>query len=291
MLIWLKRLEEKMKRYGTAYIVTRFATFIVLAYCFLLLTKVGQDKLGPDKDLLIKFSEHNGSGPISVSSGSKTTWTKSYDVEFAPGEELLIVAELHNVGEPMQPLGQQAFTGSTDPRRLTITFARTYEDAAKTIIGHSAKVQLAELVFEIPEFTIDAKHSLNGEVMNWFQGGDLRSLHQPHTKKNNVTLTRLLSYHLLDKKAQRPGSVPDPGISSRVGHRVVLNMIPMSRLKYLAVETIGGLQGLDGETAPPDHKQSNDIAERHKRCLIAPPSKLTYWKTAAENAEDNEFGP
>lgn len=165
-LLWLR--FKYAWKYGGLRIVTVFAIFAVIAVCVLSMAKLRQDKLWPDEDLVIGFSEHNGSGPISVSSVGKTTWTKSYDVEFAPGEELLIVAEAHQAGKPVQPLGRKIVTGSTDSQRLTVGFTRTYEDEATTIVRHRAKVRLAKHVFEIPEFAVSTERYLQSEVLNWF---------------------------------------------------------------------------------------------------------------------------
>lgn len=228
------------RRYRGLRIVAVFAILAVMAFCVLLMAKVHQDKLWPDENLLIRFSEYNGSGPISVSNAGKTTWTKSYNVQFAPGAKLVVVAELHHVDKPVRPLGRKIFTGSTDPQRFAVSFTRAYKDKAKTIVGHSTKVQLSEQALEIPEFTVGTDRYLEGEVLRWFQSGELRKLHQPHTKKDETTLTSLFSYRLEDRKAKRRTWVPGPGISSGVNHRIVLNMIPASRLKHLVAEPIGG---------------------------------------------------
>ena len=245
-----------------------FAILAVIAFYVLLMVQVGRNKLWPDENLLIRFTQHNGGEPIRVSNGSKTTWTKSYDVEFAPGEELLVVAELHQVGKPTRPLGQKILTGSTDPQRLTVSFTRTYKNEAKTIVGHSAKVRLGEQIFEIPQFTVGTKNYPNGEVLSWFQGRELRKLHQSHTKKDETTLTMLFSYRLVEKEAKSGSPVRGLGISSGVNHRVVLNMIPASRLRYFVVEPIGGLQGPDGEIIPADHKQPYSGKESLRRSQI-----------------------
>jgi hypothetical protein len=161
-------------------------------------------------------------------------------VEFAPGEGLLVIAELHQAGKPMRPLGQKTFTHSTESRRLTISLTRSYEDDTKTFIGHSVKVQLGEQVFEIPQFEVSAKGYHNGEVLNWFQGGELRKQHQSHKTTDQTALATLLSYCLVHKKAEMGSSIRGLGISSGVSHRVVLNMILVSQLKYLATEPVDG---------------------------------------------------
>jgi hypothetical protein len=264
-LLWIR--FKYAPRYRWLRIFMILAVFIVVAVSVLLIVGPWPDKLWPDENLLVRFSEHNGSGPISVRDGSKATWTKSYDVEFAPDEELLVVAELHQVGKPTRPLGRKILTGYTDPQRCTVSFTRAYKDDAKTIIGHSAKVQLGQQVFEIPEFTVAAKRYLNGEVLNWFQDEQLRKLDQPHAKKDETTLTRLFSYRLVDKRAKKRSSDPAPGISSGDNHRVVVNMIPASKLKYLSTEPVCGLQGLDDEIIPPDDKQSGVMTEARKHNL------------------------
>jgi hypothetical protein len=215
-----------------------------MVVCVLLTKKRGQHKLWPDDNLLVRFSEHNASGPISVSNGRQTRWTKSYDVQFAPGEGLLIVAELHQPDKPVRPLHREILTGSTDVHRLTLSFTRTYKDEAGTTVGHSAKVQLGQQIFEIPQFTVAANCHLNGEALSWFPAGDLRKLHHPHQKNHNTALATLFSYRLVDKKDDRRSSVPGPGISSAINHRVVLYMIPASRRKHLAGDSVGGLAGL-----------------------------------------------
>ncbi|MHC4573032.1 MAG: hypothetical protein ACYS76_02680 [Planctomycetota bacterium] len=232
-------------RYRRLRIFTVFAIFALTAFCVLLTARVRRDRLWPDENLLLGFSEHNGSGPISVSDGCKITWTKSYDVEFAPEEELLVVAELYEVGKPMRPLGQKILTGSTDPQRFTVTFTRTYKDETKTIVGHSTKIQSGEQVFEIPEFTVSTKWHLNGEVLSWFPGGALRKLRPPRSKKDEGTPTRLFAYRLEDIEGNRPISVPALGISSGENHRVVLNITPASGFKCLVTEPAGSLRVQD----------------------------------------------
>ncbi|MHC4574300.1 MAG: hypothetical protein ACYS76_09250 [Planctomycetota bacterium] len=266
-------------RYRGLRILMIIAIFVAMASCVLLVAKGRQDKPWPDKNLLIRFSTGSGSGPIAVSTVGKTTWTKSYDVEFAPGEELLAVAELHQPGHPVQPLGQKTFTGSTDPRRLTISFTRNYKDDARTVIGYSVKVHLGEQVFEIPQFRIGAKGHLNGEVLNWFQGGELRRQRASHKTTDETSLARLLSYRLVRKNANVRGSASAFGISSGVNHRIVLKMIPTSRLKRSVMESIGSLQALDGRIITANPKQP----QNGKGTPLTKPDSEKFWHVRERN--------
>ena len=270
-LLWIRL--KYAPRYRWLRILLIVAILAATGLSVLLMVKGRQDSPWPDKNLLIRFSTVSGSGPITVSSGGKTTWTKSYYVAFAPGEELFVVAELHQPGNPVQPLGQRTFTGSTNPRRLTIIFTRRYKDDARTVIGHSVNVQLGEQVFEIPQFRIGSKSLLNGEVLNWFQGGELRKLHQPHAENNDVHPARLFAYHLQGTKVGKHSSVPDSDVSSKINHSVVINMIPASELAHMDTEFVSRREDQDGEVISDDSKPDR-ISEIHKQYLIVSASEL-----------------
>jgi hypothetical protein len=197
-----------------------------------------------------------------------------YDAEFALREELLVVAELYQWEKPMRPLGQMVFPGSTDLQELKVRFSRVYENEAKTIVSHRASVRLSAGVFEIPRFTVHRQGYSADESVGWYSGEGLRRLKRKQNRQDYGKLETLLYYHDGGGKLEEgegrfwiPGhSITQVGSSYWIG----LRMIPISRLKYLAIEPVRDRQGLDGQIIPADltGEQSWAMAQRYRKSLM-----------------------
>ena len=213
--------------------------------------------------------------PEKISVGDMTKWSKSYEVEFAPGENMLVAAEVYQAGKPMRILGRKIFAHSNKPEKLTLTFVRNYKNVARTSITYNIKFQLGRQVFKIPEFPIYTVRYFPGEAWRWYQGEVLRSLKTRHTNEEYTGIEPLFNYcstgEIKESEDQArfwiPGSNVTPIMSN---HCVVLRMMPLSGLKYLSVEPIGGYQGLDGKIIPPTNftlEKANEIADAYKNMI------------------------
>jgi hypothetical protein len=255
-------------------VIFLFIVIAVVSVCVLLVAKVGSGESWPDKNLLIRVTERCKQGPKVIRSGGRTTWEMFYYAEFAPREELLVVAELYQWEKPMRPLGQMIFPGSTDLQELKVRFSRVYENEVKTIVSHTASVRLGAGVLEIPRFTVYKQRYSTDESMGWYSGEGLCRLKQEYNGHDYGKLETLLYYHDGGGEPEEgearfwiPGhSTTQAGSSYWFG----LRMIPISRLKYLVIEPVRDRQGLDGQIIPADltGEQSRAIAQRYKRSLM-----------------------
>ena len=225
------------------------------------------------KGLLIKFTELQEGVDEKVSVDDTTIWSKSYEVEFARGEDMLVAAEVYQAGKPMRILGRKIFAGSDKPENLTLTFVRNYEDVAKTSITYNIKFQLGRQVFRIPEFPVYTTRYFSGDLWDWHQGEAPRSLKTRHTNEEYTGIEPLFRYcswgFERESEDQAEFWIPGSNVTPIMSHHcVVLRMIPLSRLKYLSVEPIGGYQGLDGKIIPSTNftlEKANEIADAYKK--------------------------
>jgi hypothetical protein len=255
-------------------VIFLFIVIAVISVCVLLVTRVGSGKSWPDKNLLIRLTERCKGGRKIIRGGERTTWEMLYDAEFAPCEELLVVAELYQWEKPMRPLGQMIFPGSNELQELKVCFSRVYENEAKTIVSHRASVRVGAQFLEIPRFTVYKQRYSADESMGWYSGEGLRRLKRERNGQDYGKLETLLYYHDGGGEPEEgqgrfwiPGhSVAQAGSSYWVGLRI----IPISRLKYLVTEPVRDSQGLDGQIIPADltGEQSRAIAQRYKKRLM-----------------------
>ncbi|MHC4298397.1 MAG: M56 family metallopeptidase, partial [Planctomycetota bacterium] len=237
-----------------------------------------------DRDLLIKLGESRPARMKSIVSVDKAVWSMNYQVEFTQGEKLLVVAELYQAGKPMRVLGRKIFEGSTDPNTLSVYFTRAYKNEAKTILSHSARVQLGDESLEIPEFTVEADRFHYGEGWGRYGGGDMRKKRHQRTGQEYARLEPLF-YWFRGAGNLEEGQVHFwiPGCRTtqvRTHHYVQFSMTPLSRLKYLTGYAAAGWQGMDGKTIPEDlsAERAEAMAEQYFMKLTMPLPKLTAHK-------------
>jgi len=223
------------------------------------------------KGLLIKFKEINEGKVEKVSLDDTTVWSKSYEVKFTPNEDMLAAAEVYVAGEPMWIPGRKIFEGSNKSEKLTLTFVRNYKNNERTMITYSIKFQLGHEIFRIPEFPVHTTRYFSGDLCDWFRGETSRSL----KTRSYTGLEPLFRYCATGQVKETedqakfwvPGSNATPIMSN---HCVVLRMIPLSRLKNLYLEPIGGYQGLDGKIMPSTNftlEKADEIADTYKNMI------------------------
>ncbi len=225
-----------------------------------------------DKDLLIMFTELPEGEAKKVSVGDKTTWSKDYEVEFAPGEDLLVVVEMYQAGQPMRIIGRNIFEGSQKPGKFTVTFDRAYQDAAKSSVTHNIKFQLGDQAFTIPVHT---PRYLSTQWWDWYRGEGLRRPEMRYTKTRYTGIETLFYYGAANLSMESeykakfwiPGRDVTPVMNQ---YGIALKMIPLSSLKYLYVKPIGGYQGLDGKIISMNLtlEEADRIAGEYKQMII-----------------------
>ncbi|MDH4238027.1 MAG: DUF1573 domain-containing protein, partial [Phycisphaerae bacterium] len=225
-----------------------------------------------DKDLLIKFAEIPEGSAKKVSVDDTTIWSKSYEVEFAPGQDLLVVVEMYQAGQPMRIPGRCIFEGSQKPEKFTITFDRAYQDAAKRSVTHNIQFKLGDQVFKIPVHT---PRYLSTQWWDWYRGEGLRKPEMRYTKTRYAGIETLFYYGAanLSRESEYKAKFWIPGrdvtpVMNQYG--IALKMIPLGSLKYLYVEPIGGYQGLDGKIISRSLtlERADLIADEYKQMII-----------------------
>jgi len=255
---------------------------VVIAAVFLL--PMAKSELA-DRDLLIKFSDCLP-GPVkTVGPGDKATWSTSYNVTFTEGEELFVVAELYQAGKPMRVLGRKVFRGSTDLERLSVHLTRAYGNEAKTVLMHSAKVQLGGQILDIPEFTVEADRFHYGEGWGRYGGLDLRRKRHQRTGREYARLENLFNWFNGSGGDPKEGQVyfwiPGRRINQTPSHHHIrFKMAPLSQLKHLTGYATAGRQGLDGKPIPDylPEEQAAEMAEQYFMKLTMPLPELTAHK-------------
>jgi len=249
---------------------------IIIAGAVLLpMAKARNEDRFSDKDLLIKFTEIPEEAAKKVSVDDTTIWSKSYDVEFAPGQDMLVAAEVYQAGKPMRILGRCILEGSQKPEKFTVTFVRTYQDVAKRSVTHNIQFKLGHQVFKIPEFPMHTPLYFSTEAWDWYRGEGLQRHETRHTKTKYAGIDTLFYYGASDSSEEFeedearfwiPGRDVTPIMSN---HCIALKMIPLSSLKYLSVEPIGGYQGLDGKIISMSLtlEKADQIAEEYKQMI------------------------
>ncbi|MGB2807885.1 MAG: M56 family metallopeptidase, partial [Sedimentisphaerales bacterium] len=247
-----------------------------------------------DKDLLIKFTELPEGAAKKVSVDDTTIWSKSYEVEFAPGQDLLVAVEMYQAGKPMWIPGQCIFKGSQKPGKFTVTFVRTYQDIAKKYVTHNIKFQLGNQVFKIPELPMHTPLYFSTEAWDWYRGEGLQRPETRHTKTKYAGIETLFYYGAADSPEESeddesrfwiPGRDVTPIMSN---HCIALKMMPLSSLKYLSVEPIGGYQGLDGKIMSRSLtlEKADRIAGEYKQMVIDSVEKQSTAEKQADMETD-----
>ena len=223
---------------------------VIIAGAILLpMAKAKNEDRFSEKDLLIKFAELPEGEAKKVSVDDTTIWSKSYEVEFAPGQDLLVAAEMYQAGKPMRIIGRNIFEGSEKPEKFTVTFDRTYQDAAKRSVTHNIQFKLGDQIFKIPVHT---PRYLSTQWWDWYRSEGLRRPEMRYTKTRYAGIETLFYYGAANLSMESeykakfwiPGRDVTPAMNQ---YGIALKMIPLSSLKYLYVEPIGGYQGLDGK--------------------------------------------
>ncbi len=237
--------------------------------------KLVQSEFERDTGYLVKFTKREQDGFRRTSVNGKSAWHWAYDVEFAPHEELVVIAELYRAGQPMRHLGHKVFHGTPEIQTLKGAFTKTYQNEAKTLVAHTGRVELAGQVFEIPELTLDTKRHFPGDGWASYQSDGLRRLRNHVTEKDYAELKLLFHYRSTDGRGPSddkayfwiPGDTVSP-MSSH--HAVVFKMIPASRLHHLVIDAVSGRQGLDGRIMPTDApiEQVRKIEKNYKAEIL-----------------------
>lgn len=241
-----------------------------------------------DENLLIRFGDCRPPGPIKkIGPGGEATWSTSCNVEFKEGEDLLVVAELYQAGKPMRVLGRKIFQGPAVPDKLSVHLTRVYENEAKTVLVHSAKVQLGDQILDIPEFTVKADRFYYGEGWGRYGASGLRKERYNRTGQDYARLESLFYWFNGSGGDPKEGQVLFwiPGHRTKQTpshHHIQFSMVPLSRLKYLigGFYTAAGRQGLDGETIPEDlsYEQAKAMADQYFTKLTMSLPELTAHK-------------
>jgi len=262
-------------------------SILITAAILLPMARAKNEDRFSDKDLLIKFTELPEGEAKKVSVDDTTTWSKGYEVEFAPGEDLLVVVEMYQAGKPMQIIGRNVFEGSERPEKFTVTFDRAYQDAAKRSVTHNIQFKLGEQVFKIPVHT---PRYLSTQWWDWYRGEGLRRPEMRYTKARYARIETLFYYGAanLSMESEYKAKFWIPGRDVTpvpIQYGIALKMIPLSSLQYLHVEPVGGYQGLDGKIIPGNYltlEKAARIADEYKQMIIDSVEK--QW-TAEEQTE------
>jgi len=263
---------------------------IIIGAILLPMAKAKNEDKFSDKDLLIKFTELPEGEAKKVSIGDTTIWSKSYEVEFAPGQDLLVAVEMYRAGQPMRIIGRNIFEGSDKPEKFTVMFDRTYQDAAKKAVTHNIQFKLGDQVFKIP---VNTPRYLSTQWWDWYRGKGLRRPEMRHTKTMYAGIENLFYYGAANLSMESedkakfwiPGRDVTPAMNQ---YGIALKMIPLSSLKYLSVEPIGGYQGLDGKMISMSLtlEEADRIADEYKQMIIDSVEKQSTAEKQADMETD-----
>jgi beta-lactamase regulating signal transducer with metallopeptidase domain len=251
-----------------------------------------------DQDTLIKFeSKSNYLGHIETVGDTKS-FSKTYNVQFKKGEKLLVIAELYRASEPMHVLGHMLFDSPAGTEKLLCSFSYSKKGDSKPTTIHHGNVKLGKQEFDIPEFRIESFPA--SRWWGWFNGDALRQ-NTTDWRGRDYKAMKVLFYYAgrssdIQDKAEFwiPASDATP---VNVPYAFVLKAIPLSRLKYLYVEPVGGYQGLDGRLIEKDLtvEQAEIIAIEYKQKLtrfVSDVSPLPTGKTNVSHEQNNnELSP
>jgi len=105
--------------------------------------------------------------------GRTTIYSQDYTLSVREGERLGIVAELYQVGRPMQTLGCRVFSGSGQPRRLSVSLESRYLSDDKTSTGYTIGVSLEEESLRVNDINVDTPSFFNNIDWGFFPESEI----------------------------------------------------------------------------------------------------------------------
>ncbi len=224
---------------------------------------------GPD--YRVEFTSLTDARSAMKSVGNKRVLSKQYNVKFAKGEDLFIVAELYQTGKPMRPLGYKILRGSEKPQDLAVEFTREFEDEARKIANCGLNLQCGNQVLSIPRFVVETDRFYPGTNWNAYTSEGFPE-DQQFTKFEMLLAvgSQASQEHHADYYIWMPGY---NGITQIRRERwcVLVKMIPASLLEYLEVEPpIQGSQILDGTCMEktPELAPHRAVAEQYRTHIM-----------------------
>ncbi len=212
---------------------------MVLALALLPMAKGGVFDWWLHRDRLVKFESLGNANGTRTQEGDIEYYVNEYNVAARPNEQLLVFAELYQNGQPMRRLGHKIFTGSTQPRSLSVELERRLLNDERTHFKLSGHVVWGGEDCYFNEVSLEFQTPLIGTDWSFYQDSEIRSTSRDLYWEGDM-LMMFSGRGMADAESPSESSIWMPGYHVSQGFcercTLLIKMIPMSQIGYLKVE-------------------------------------------------------